>query len=156
MLIPSITKPAIKINATITSGNLGKSFTMKRRCGWNATNSTQKIAKYIIYGVNIDRSIAIAKMNEYIGLGRFSPWILEPSHRSKVGQNTIIINGVPFPAKNKKGVDKTIKHDARSETLLLNQRFKSKTSKKPRAVAIRMLGSLMANVVKPKIRIESF
>lgn len=58
---PSRVKPPTINRATIESGSLGKSFTINRRCGWNKTKKTQKIAKYIIYGVKMDRSIAIEK-----------------------------------------------------------------------------------------------
>ncbi len=67
-----------------------------------------------------------------------------------------MISGVPEPAKNKKGVDKTTKHDARSDTLLLNQRFNSKISKSPSSNPIRILGNLIAKDESPKKTIEYF
>ena len=148
--------PAITNSPTIARGSFGKLLTMKRRCGCRNTKKTQNTAKYIIYGVKMANNSAIAKSNEYIGLGRFSPWILEPSQSSKVGQKTIIISGVPEPAINKNGVDRTIKMEARSETLLLNQRFRSKINSSPKARPTSTLGNLMAYGVKPKMRIEIF
>ena len=69
---------------------------------------------------------------------------MEPSQSKSVGQNTSIINGVPEPAKYKNGVDRTIKNDARSDTLFLNQRFKRRINRKPRSRPMMILGSLMA------------
>ena len=109
-----------------------------------------------MWGVKIENKRINAKIKQKDARGFLSPWIFDPSHRRRLGQKTTIISGVPELAKNRKGIERIVRMLARSATLLLNQRFKSKTSKKPRAVAIRMLGSLMANVVKPKIRIESF
>ena len=54
-------------------GILGRFRTIKRRCGWKNTNITQKMAKYIIYGVKIASRSAAAKAKQKIGLGRFSP-----------------------------------------------------------------------------------
>ena len=101
-------------------------------------------------------SSATAKMKLYIGFGRFSPWIFEPSHSKSVGQNTIMINGVPEPAKNKNGVESTTSPDASKETLFLNQRFSRSINKKPSIKPIIILGSLIAKAVKPKIIIENF
>jgi hypothetical protein len=96
-----------------------------------------------MYGDKIDSSSIMAKKKQYIGLGRFSPWILEPIQRSNVGQNINIINGVPLPAKNKNGVDNTIKHDANKDTLLLNQRLSSSINRKPKSKPIIILGSFI-------------
>ena len=125
------------------SGSLGRFRTTNRRCGCKDTKITQNAAKYNMYGVNIASAIEIANKNEYIGLGRFSPWIFEPSQRSSVGQNTSIIRGVPLPAKNKNGVDSTTRQDARSDTLFLNQRLRRSISKIPSTSPIIMLGSLI-------------
>ena len=145
------------INAdTIESGSLGRLLITKRRCGCKNTKTRQKAVKYNIYGVKIEKSIATAKNNEYIGFGLFSPWIFEPSQSKSVGQNTIIISGVPFPAKNKNGVDKTTRQDARSDTLLLNQRFSKRISSKPRNRPTMILGSLIAYGVKPNSMIDTF
>jgi hypothetical protein len=73
ILIPSAVNPANMIIDTIIRGNLGNLFTIKRKCGCINTKPIQNIAKYIIYGVKIDRSIAIANKKQYIGRGRFSP-----------------------------------------------------------------------------------
>ena len=81
---------------------------------------------------------------------------MEPNHSNNVGQNTIIINGVPEPARNRNGVDKIIKIDARSETLLLNHRFNKRTNRRPKNKPIMMLGSLMEYGVRPKIKMDSF
>ena len=80
----------------------------------------------------------------YIGFGRFSPWILDPSHKRRVGQKTIMMSGVPDPARNKNGVDKTIRHEAMSETLLLNHLLSSNIKSKPSTSPIIILGSLIA------------
>ena len=73
IFITSIEIPE-RINAPIMNrGNFGKLFTTKRRCGWQNTKMTQKIAKYTIYGVKTESNNAIAKKNEYIGFGLFSP-----------------------------------------------------------------------------------
>lgn len=144
ILTPSTVKPANIIKITIMSGSFGKSLITKRRCGCTNTNNTQNIAKYIIYGVKIDKSIAIANKKQYAGRGRFSPCIFDPSHSNKVGQNTIIISGVPLPAKNRNGVDNTIKHDASSDTLLLNQRLSSRINSNPNSRPMIMLGSFIA------------
>ena len=159
LLIMLITKTDIPLNTnspTTTSGNFGKLLITNLRCGWQNTKITQKIAKYTIYGVKIESSNAIAKKNEYIGFGLFSPWILEPSQSSNVGQNKIIINGVPEPVKNKNGVDNTTKHDAKSETLFLNQRFRSKIKSKPKNRPTITLGNLIAYGASPKIIIDNF
>lgn len=139
--MPSATNPAIIIRLTPISGNFGKFLIINLRCGCNNTNNTQKTAKYIIYGVNIAKSNMIAKRKLYSGFGRFSPWIFDPSHSSNVGQNTSIISGVPEPAKKRKGVDKIIKQDARSDTLLLNQRLSNRINSKPSNNPIRILGN---------------
>lgn len=102
------------------------------------------MAKYIIYGVKIEKKRQIAKMKQYDGFGRFSPCIFEPSQSNKVGQNTNIISGVPEPAKNKNSVDKTIKHEVKSETLVLNQRLRSSIKKSPKQSPTKILGSLIA------------
>ena len=81
---------------------------------------------------------------------------MEPSHKSKVGQKTSIMSGVPEPAKNKNGVDKIIKQEASSETLFLNQRFKSKIKNNPKNNPITMLGNLTAYGDNPKNKIENF
>ena len=93
--------------------------------------------------MKIDNSIAIPKIKEYKGLGRFSPWIFEPSQRSKVGQKISIISGVPEPAKKRNGVDNMMRHEASKETLFLNQRFNNRMSKNPSAKPIMILGSLI-------------
>ena len=98
----------------------------------------------------------MVNINEYDGFGRFSPSILEPSHNNNVGQNTIIISGVPDPAKNKNGVDSTIKHDASKDTLLLNQRLSSNISKNPSSSPMIMLGNFIAYADNPKNVIEYF
>lgn len=116
--IPSTINPPSKTINVITSGNFGRSLTIKRKCGWNKTNRMQKTAKYIIYGVKTEINIAIVKAKQYNGFGLFSPWILEPSQRSRVGQRTSIIKGVPEPAKNKNGVDNITKQEASKDTLL--------------------------------------
>lgn len=159
LLMILITKTEIPLNTnspTTTSGNFGKLLITNLKCGWQNTKITQKIAKYTMYGVKIESNNAIAKKNEYIGFGLFSPWILEPSQSSNVGQNRIIINGVPEPVKNRNGVDNTTKHDAKSETLFLNQRFKSRIKSRPKAKPTIILGSLSAYGVNPKIIIDSF
>ena len=107
-------------------------------------------------GVKIERSIAIAKIKLYEGFGLFSPCILDPSHSNKVGQNTTIIRGVPDPAKNKKGVERMIKHDDKRETLLLNHRFKRRISINPNNNPTMILGSLTLKVESPKNIIENF
>lgn len=95
-----------------------------------------------MYGVKIDNSIAIPKIKEYKGLGRFSPWIFEPSQRRSVGQKTSIISGVPEPAKKRNGVDNMIRHEASKDTLFLNQRFSNKMNRNPNTNPMIMLGSL--------------
>ena len=55
------------------SGTLGKLLIIKRRCGCKNTKSTQKTAKYNMYGVKIARRSARANKNEYSGFGFFSP-----------------------------------------------------------------------------------
>lgn len=109
-----------------------------------------------MYGVKIESSIATANNNEYIGFGLFSPWIFDPSQSKSVGQNTIIMSGVPFPARNKNGVDKTTRQDARSDTLLLNQRLSRRISSKPRIRPTKILGSFIAYGVKPNNIMETF
>lgn len=156
MFTPSTAKPASIIIPTMLSGNFGKPFTTNLRCGCTSTKITQNTAKYIIYGVKMESNIAIANKKQYAGRGRFSPWILEPSHKSSVGQNTSIINGVPLPAKYKNGVDSTIKHDASSETLLLNHRLSSKINRKPSSRPITTLGNFIAYDVSPNIVIDTF
>ena len=141
---------------TMLNGNFGKPFTTNLKCGCTNTKITQNTAKYIIYGVKMDSSIAMANKKQYAGRGRFSPWILEPSHKSSVGQNTSIISGVPLPAKYKNGVDSTIKHDASSETLLLNHRLSNKINKKPSNSPIIALGSFIAYGVRPNNIIDTF
>lgn len=141
--MPSTVIPANINSPTIVSGNFGKFFTMNLRCGCAMTNITQNAAKYNMYGVKIDSNIMIANRKQYIGRGRFSPWILEPSHKRRVGQNTNIINGVPLPAKNKKGVDSIIRQDASSDTLLLNHLFSSSIKRNPKNSPIMILGSLI-------------
>lgn len=96
-----------------------------------------------MYGVKSDSSIIIAKAKQYSGLGRFSPWIFEPSQSKSVGQKTSIINGVPEPARKRKGVERVIKVEARSETLLLNHLFSSNINKNPNIKPIMMLGNLI-------------
>ena len=78
-----------------------------------------------------------------MALVSFLPLILEPSQRSNVGQKTSMINGVPFPARNKNGADKTVKIEAIMATLFLNQRLSKRISRTPRNRAIIMLGSLI-------------
>ncbi len=73
ILMPSAVNPINIIIATKASGNFGKPFTTKRRCGCIITKPMQNIAKYIICGVKIDSNIAIANRKQYAGLGRFSP-----------------------------------------------------------------------------------
>ena len=87
--------------------------------------------------------MAIEKTKLYIGLGRFSPWIFDPNHNSSVGQKTNMMRGVPEPAKNRKGVESTIKQEVSSETLVLNQRFSSRINSTPSKSPIRILGSLI-------------
>ena len=129
---------------------------MNLKCGWTNTKIIQKIAKYIIYGVKIESSSMIAKMKQYKGFGRFSPWIFEPSQSKSVGQNTNIISGVPEPAKNRNGVDKIIKQDASRDTLLLNHLFKSKIKRNANIRPIIILGNFIAYGESPKITIENF
>jgi hypothetical protein len=100
--------------------------------------------------------MAMAKTNEYNGFGRFSPCILEPSQNNIVGQNTIIIRGDPDSAKNKNGVDKTIRQEDNNDTLLLNQRFNNKTNIRPKTRPITILGSFTLKVERPRSVIESF
>lgn len=95
-------------------------------------------------------------MKLYIGLGRFSPWILDPSHNNSVGQNTSMISGVPLPARNRNGVERMMRQDANKDTLFLNHRFKSRISRKPSRSPTKMLGNLTVYGVKPKIRMENF
>lgn len=109
-----------------------------------------------MYGVKIDSKSMTANKNEYRGFGRFSPWILEPNHSKSVGQKTIIINGVPEPAKNKKGVDRIIKHEAKSETLLLNHLLSSNINKNPNKSPTMILGSLIVKGDSPQKVIEYF
>lgn len=68
---------------------------------------------------------------------------MDPNHKSKVGQNTSIIRGVPEPAKYKNEDDKTAKMEAKIATLFLNQRLSNKMSNTPSSTPIIMLGSLM-------------
>ena len=102
-----------------------------------------KIARYTRYGVKMAPSNANAKMKTAKEFGFFSPWILEPSHRSSVGQKTYMIRGVPKPETERKLDDITVMTLAMIATLFLNQRFRSmirsNASKKPRII----LGSLM-------------
>ena len=70
--------------------------------------------------------------------------ILEPSSRRRVGQNTIIIRGVPLPAKNKKGAESTVKTEPTIATLFLNQRLSKRISKTPRIKPKIILGNLIA------------
>ena len=156
MLIPSTVNPASKTIITSAKGSFGRFFRINLKCGWHKTSSTQNTAKYIIYGVKIEQSIASANIKLYIGLGRFSPWIFEPSQSSNVGQNTSIIKGVPEPARNRNGVDRIIKQDASKDTLFLNQRFRSRINRNPNTNPAKILGSLIANGVKPNITIDSF
>ena len=137
--MPSPTKIPIKI-----SGALGRFFTTNLRCGCIKTNATENNAKYSIYGVKIAVRSAIANKKQYDGFGLFSPCIFDPSQSSKVGQNTIMISGVPLPAKNKNGVESTTREDARSDTLFLNQRFKSNISSTPSNNPMIILGNLIA------------
>ena len=125
------------------SGSFGKLFITNLRWGCINTNNIQNTAKYIIYGVKIDNSIANAKAKQYIGLGRFSPWIFDPNQSKSVGQNTSMISGVPDPAKNKNGVDKTIRHDANKDTLLLNQRLSNNINKNPSSSPTKILGNFI-------------
>lgn len=67
-----------------------------------------------------------------------------------------MISGVPLPAKNRNGVESTTRQDASSDTLLLNQRFRSKIRKKPSSKPIKILGNLIAYGESPKIKMESF
>ena len=97
-----------------------------------------------MYGVKSDSNMISAKAKQYNGLGRFSPWILEPSQSRSVGQKTNIISGVPEPARKRKGVESVIKVEASNETLLLNHLFSSKMNKNPNIKPIMMLGNLMA------------
>lgn len=71
------------------------------------------------------------------------PWIFEPSHRRKVGQNTSIISGVPELARYKNGMERIVNTDASRATFDLNQRFNKRISKKPKKVPIIILGSLI-------------
>ena len=73
MLIPKAEKPPKISKITKISGIFGKCFKMNLRCGCTNTKITQNIAKYIMYGVKIERSIAMAKIKLYKGFGRFSP-----------------------------------------------------------------------------------
>lgn len=109
-----------------------------------------------MYGVKIDNSIIMTNKKQYIGRGRFSPWILEPSQSNNVGQNTSIINGVPLPAKNRKGVDNIIKQDASSDTLLLNHRFSSSIKRKPKNNPIIILGNLIVYADNPNAVMDIF
>lgn len=90
----------------------------------------------------MEASRAKAKTKQYIGLGLVTPWILDPNHNNKVGQNTNIINGVPDPARYKNEADKTARIEANNATLFLNQRLSSKISNPPSMVPIMILGSL--------------
>ena len=104
----------------------------------------------------MERSIAILKIKLYMGLGRFSPWILEPSHKSSVGQKTSIISGVPEPARKRNGVESITREEARRETLFLNQRFNNNISRKPKNRPMMMLGSLTVYGVRPNTKMDSF
>ena len=81
---------------------------------------------------------------------------MEPSQSNRTGQKTIIINGVPEPARKRNGVESVIKIDAKSETLFLNQRFKIKIKSNPSNNPIMMLGNLMANGVRPRMEMDTF
>lgn len=83
------------------------------------------------------------------------PLILEPSQRSKVGQKTSIISGMPEPARYRNGAESTTRIEAMIATLFLNQRFSSKIINTPRARLITILGSLMAYSVNPKKEMET-
>lgn len=109
-----------------------------------------------MYGVKIESNITSAKLKQKRGSGRLTPWIFEPSQSRNVGQKTIIISGVPVPARYRNGVERITRIDASKLTLFLNQRFKSKINKKPSNKPIMMLGSLMAYALSPKNMIENF
>ena len=66
------------------------------------------------------------------------------------------MSGVPFPARNKNGVDKTTRIDARRDTLLLNQRFNRRIKRSPSAKPTMILGNLIAYGVKPNSIMETF
>lgn len=97
-----------------------------------------------MYGVKIEARRAKAKTKQYIGLGLVTPWILEPSQRSRVGQKTIIIKGVPLLARYRNEADKTARIEANNATLVLNQRLRSKIKRPPSIAPMMILGSLMA------------
>ena len=109
-----------------------------------------------MYGVKMDKSRDKANAKQKIGSGRFSPWILEPSQSKRTGQNTNMISGVPVPINDRKIVESVIKIDASKDTLFLNQRFRIKIKRKPSKIPMIMFGSLIANGVRPKARIETF
>lgn len=92
--------------------------------------------------MKIEASRAKANKKQYAGLGLVTPWILEPSHKSSVGQKTSMISGVPEPAKKRNDAERTARIEARRATLVLNQRFRSKMSKRPSTSPMTMLGSL--------------
>lgn len=91
--------PMIIMKIVRTSGKVGRVLIVKRKCGCKKAKSTMKPARYIIYGVKIEARSAKAKTKQYIGLGLVTPWIFEPSQSSRVGQKTIMISGVPLPAR---------------------------------------------------------
>jgi hypothetical protein len=66
------------------------------------------------------------------------------------------MSGVPFPARNKNGVDKTTRQDARSDTLLLNHLLSNSIKSSPKIRPTIILGSLIAKLESPNHMIEYF
>ena len=106
--------------------------------------------------MKIEKRRIKAKMKQNEARGFFSPWIFEPSQRSRHGQKTIMIAGEPEVARKRNGIERTERLLARRATLLLNQRLRRRTSKSPRPIESKMLGSLIEKVEKPKVKSESF
>jgi hypothetical protein len=55
-----------------------------------------------------------------------------------------MMSGVPEPARYKNGVERTVTTDARSATLLLNQRLRRRIIRRPRPRPMIIDGSLIA------------
>ena len=95
------------------------------------------------YGVKMAPSSANAKIKTAKEFGFFSPWIFEPSQRSKVGQKTNMMRGVPKPETERKLDEMTVITLAMMATLFLNQRLRSIIKSNARMKPRIMLGSLM-------------
>ena len=67
---------------------------------------------------------------------------MEPSQRSKVGQKTIIIRGVPLLTRKRKLEERTVIILAIIAVLLRNQRLSKRMRKNPRSPPIIMLGRM--------------